>query len=63
MPKNTNKAKNSGTNFDLTTDSLLKNTNLLHYFNKIYNSYFSAYCQNYTQTTKLKPNQTGHNQI
>ena len=30
MPKNTNKTKKSGTNFDMTTDSLLKNIKLLH---------------------------------
>ena len=24
----------------------------------IINSYFSSYCQNFTETTKLKPNQT-----
>ena len=30
MPKNTNKTKNTETNFDLTTDSLIENIKLFH---------------------------------
>ena len=56
MPKNTNKAKKPEKNFDLTTDVLTDKK--INYFNKIQNLCFSTYCQNSTQTTKLKPNQT-----
>ena len=33
------------------------NWKILNYSNKIQNSYFTTYYQNFTQTTKLKPNQ------
>ena len=61
MPKNTSKTKQTNkqktrTNLDLTTHHFLMKK--FNYFNKFCNLHFSTYCQNSTQTTNLKPNQT-----
>ena len=40
------------------SDNRLLNWKILKYFNKVQDSYFSTYCQNYNHTAKLQPNQT-----
>ena len=63
MPKN-KKKKNKKKNWDkFRSDNRFLHLKILNYFNKISNSHFSAYCQNFTQITKLKPNQTLLNRI
>ena len=39
------------------SDNRSLNWKTLNYFGKVQNPYFSIYCRNSTQTTKLKPNQ------
>ena len=50
MPENTKKNQDN-----VSFDNRFLNGKILNCFN---NPYFSIYCQNFTQTMKLKPNQT-----
>ena len=65
IPININKAKKSQNKF--WSGNRFLNWKILNYFNEILNSYFSTYCQNFTQKMKVIPNQTffdkNHEQI
>ena len=53
MRKNINKTKKYRDKF--RSGNRFLNWKILNYFNEIWNWNFSTYCQNCTQTTKLKP--------